>query len=186
MRKNAKKFVTLTCENEGCKKVFEREAKEYRRCYKKGYPTACSRSCGAVLRNHKHAKGNLANLRSRQDEFSSFRYFMNKARAKDRAHYGKTDIDVAFLRELWQKQDGTCPYTGIKMELPHNTQSFHIKGTPCKASLDRIDSSKGYVRGNVEFVCLAVNYAKNGFSKEQMLEFFSRVVKLDITQFCEN
>jgi hypothetical protein len=44
-----------------------------------------------------------------------------------------------------------------------------------KASLDRIDSTKGYIKGNVEFVCLAINYAKNKFSKEDTLTFLNEI-----------
>jgi hypothetical protein len=58
-----------------------------------------------------------------------------------------------------------CPYTGKKMSLGKET-------SPYSASLDRIDSSKGYMKGNVEFVCLAVNLAKQSFSREQMMTFF--------------
>lgn len=60
------------------------------------------------------------------------------------------------------------------MVLPRTAIGFS-EHSPYQASLDRIDSSKGYIEGNVEFVCLAVNYAKNGFSKEQMIEFFGKV-----------
>jgi hypothetical protein len=38
-------------------------------------------------------------------------------------------------------------------------------------SLDRIDSSIGYVFGNVQIVCVMANYAKSDFSDEQMREF---------------
>lgn len=60
------------------------------------------------------------------------------------------------------------------MKIGETINDSQIKAeTPYQASLDRIDSSRGYVKGNVEFVCLAVNFAKSTFSKEQMLEFFT-------------
>jgi hypothetical protein len=37
---------------------------------------------------------------------------------------------------------------------------------PRRASLDRIDSSRGYVPGNVEWVCMFINYGKNSWSRE--------------------
>lgn len=49
--------------------------------------------------------------------------------------------------------------------------------TPTGASLDRIDSSKGYVKGNVQFVCLSMNYAKNGFSDQQIKDFVDSIRK---------
>ena len=55
------------------------------------------------------------------------------------------------------------------------------KNPPRKASLDRINSSKGYVKGNVEFVCSSINLAKNSFTREQMKEFL-RSIDLGVTQ----
>jgi hypothetical protein len=168
--------IFLKCEN--CGESFERAEKEARRCKKRGFAVACGRTCGAILRNKKHSKGNVSNLNcsNRQDEFSSFRYYINKAHSAERVkNYGKTNLTVEYLKALWEKQDGICPYTGYTMELPKNTQDHNIKGSPKKASLDRIDSSLGYAQGNVEFVCLSVNYAKNGFSHEQMLDFFKNI-----------
>jgi hypothetical protein len=168
-------MIKLVCDH--CGDEFERYKKEHTRCQKRGFATACSRTCGAILRNKKHSKGNLENLKSnnRQDEFSSFRYYILKAFSKERVkNYGLANLTVEYLKKLWETQNGICPYTNYKMELPVNTQDHHIKGSPKKASLDRIDSSKGYIEGNVEFVCLSVNLAKNGFSRDQMMKFFKR------------
>ena len=168
-------MVELTCEV--CGKAFQRHKKEHTRCQKRGFHIACGRSCGVTLRNRacppqgdiKHFKGY-----TRQDQYSPFRYYVNKARRRE-AMYGPTDITVEYLKSLWESQGGKCPYTGFQMELPYNTRDHHIRGIPKRASLDRIDSSKGYVQGNVEFVCLVVNYAKNGFSKQEILEFFRAI-----------
>lgn len=78
-----------------------------------------------------------------------------------------TDIDCYYLRELWINQKAICPYT-------KNIMNFNKKTNPYHASLDRIDSSKGYLKGNVEFVCLSVNYAKNKFPKEEITRFFNK------------
>lgn len=80
-------------------------------------------------------------------------------------------LNLEFLKSLWEKQNGICPYTGLKMVL-----SGQEKHTPYSASLDRIDSSKGYIKGNVEFVCLFVNYGKNGFRQEQVKQFIADVL----------
>lgn len=85
----------------------------------------------------------------------------------------KCEVDVTYLKELWEQQNGICPYTGIKMLLPET--SAHILRSPKKASLDRINSSKDYIRGNVEFVCCAINLAKNSFTREQMKEFIAEI-----------
>ena len=57
------------------------------------------------------------------------------------------------LLALWRKQDGKCAISG-----------WGISFTERTASLDRIDSTKGYVIGNVHWVHVNVNVCKNGFS----------------------
>ena len=39
-----------------------------------------------------------------------------------------------------------------------------------RASSDRIDSSKGYVEGNVQWVVLGINYTKRNFKEEELFE----------------
>jgi myo-inositol catabolism protein IolC len=39
------------------------------------------------------------------------------------------------------------------------------------ASLDRVDSTKGYIVGNIQFISAAANMAKNNMTHEQMIEF---------------
>lgn len=87
----------------------------------------------------------------------------------------KNNLDVKYLKELWDKQNGICPYTKIKMVLPKTSAEWNIRSLK-KASLDRIDPRQEYKKGNVEFVCLAVNLAKNSFTREEMKEFLSEIV----------
>ena len=72
------------------------------------------------------------------------------------------------------------------MILPRNTLEYNKTKSLMKASLDRIDSSKGYVEGNVEFVCCAINLAKNDFCKEAVVDFLNQTTAslnaLSVTQ----
>jgi len=175
------KTVILKCGN--CGSEFLRRAAEAKRCATKGFSVACSRSCGKTLANKRYPekfcnaehlpKGNLGYKKS-LDGFSAFRYFLKKARSKERCvKYGETDLTLEYLKSLWMSQNGICPYTGKLMSLPESSSKRdQQKQPPNGASLDRIDSTKGYIQGNVEFVCLAVNYAKNKFGKEEMINFF--------------
>ena len=45
------------------------------------------------------------------------------------------------------------------------------------ASLDRIDSSKGYIEGNVQWVHKRVNLMKGNMSTENFIEWCNLVVK---------
>ena len=44
------------------------------------------------------------------------------------------------------------------------------------ASIDRIDNDLGYIEGNVRFVSVMYNYARNNFTDEQVLQFAQAVV----------
>jgi len=153
-----------------CGKTFYRRRAEHNRSVKLGREEYCSLTCGGIanqddLGSHK-GKGKPAWLvaGNRLDEFSSFRYYVNKAR--QRKNKGPSDLTVEFLKELWERQKGKCPYTGLDMHLPKTTRAMHLKANIATASLDRIDSSKGYTTDNVEFVCLGVNFLKRDFSPE--------------------
>lgn len=116
-----------------------------------------------------------------RDELTPFRVFIKRCRHYCRKHGGQkfktSNLSAKILKEVWDKQGGICPYTNLKMELPANKElGFDGLKSPLNASLDRIDSDKGYNKDNIEFVCLAVNYAKNTFSREEMKDFLAKVV----------
>ena len=83
-------------------------------------------------------------------------------------HRGKDfDLDGEYLENLWNKQKSMCTYTNIIMTLPIPGK----RKTPHTASLDRIDSSIGYMKGNVQFVCYSINTAKNDFTEIEFIQF---------------
>jgi hypothetical protein len=43
--------------------------------------------------------------------------------------------------------------------------------------LDRVDNSKGYIKGNMMWVVLGVNYMKNRHSNEDLKELIDRIFK---------
>ena len=45
-----------------------------------------------------------------------------------------------------------------------------------KASLDRIDSTKGYIEGNVQFVTTQANLSKHIMSMSELYEFCKKVL----------
>ena len=56
---------------------------------------------------------------------------------------GPTARDAAYIKELLKEQSGRCALSGLPIVAEEKT------GT---ASLDRKDSSKGYVPGNVQWL----------------------------------
>lgn len=77
-------------------------------------------------------------------------------------------VTTEFLWELFIKQDRKCKLTG----LPLNIVALRAKqkGVDQSASLDRIDSLKGYTEDNVQWVHKNVNKMKMNFSQERFIE----------------
>jgi len=174
------KTIKIQCSE--CQTTFERSLKEHTRSIKLNRPEFCSGTCSTIRRNKEltpeeraHCYDISRHAGDRQDEFSPFRKFLSKGRSSIKRHGHGMNIDVEYLRTIWNAQNGVCPYTGIKMLLPKNTSNKDGIHSLKKASLDRIDSSKGYIKGNVEFVCQAINLAKNSFTREEMKEFISEI-----------
>lgn len=65
----------------------------------------------------------------------------------------------------WNKQKGICPYSGISLLVP--TYKKNHNNPIYSASVDRIDSTKGYIPGNIQFVSTCINYMKNTMSDEE-------------------
>ena len=89
-------------------------------------------------------------LGTRRDEYSPFSQHFKLARRRVKTHGRECTITVEYLKELWEKQDGKCPYTGWKLDNAETTAHWDTHQLhPRTASLDRIDSSLGYILGNV-------------------------------------
>ena len=70
-----------------------------------------------------------------------------------------------YLRSLYEKQGGRCFYTGVEMKIRGK-----FKADPLQMSLDRKNSSRGYVAGNVVLCCLGVNLLKGSNPARVMFE----------------
>ncbi len=80
---------------------------------------------------------------------------------------------AADLELQWQKQKGKCFYSDISLEA-------HLVGNAFKnktnlISIDRINSNKGYVKGNIQFVSYVVNTAKSEMSHKEFINICKHV-----------
>lgn len=74
----------------------------------------------------------------------------------------QNDLDDEFLHSIWEKQDGKCALTGRELTYEANH--------PFTASIDRIDSSKGYLRDNVQLVGKVINIMKSDLPQDDFIE----------------
>lgn len=100
-----------------------------------------------------------------RDEYSGFRIFLTKIKSRN---IKNSNLTLADLKQQWIKQNGRCVYSNVLLNLPSKSTKRKRIYT---ASVDRINSSIGYVRGNIQFISVACNFAKNCMTHEEMLEF---------------
>lgn len=76
------------------------------------------------------------------------------------------DVSIEYLWDLFIKQNRRCRYTN--KELNFKSRAYTSDGT---ASVDRLDSSKGYIEGNVQWVHKQINWMKRDLSDKEFFEW---------------
>lgn len=84
-------------------------------------------------------------------------------------------ISIEYAWQIWEKQDGRCSYTGVKLQFP--SRNKETRNSQYNASLDRIDSSKGYIEGNVQWVRSEINIMKSVYSDDFFLKICRETVR---------
>lgn len=94
--------------------------------------------------------------------------------AKDRAvkHNISFNLELQYILDLWDSQKGVCALSGLPMtfELKQGRISTNV-------SIDKIDRTLGYVKGNIQLVCMACNQIKSDLTEIEMYNFCKNIVK---------
>jgi len=167
--KQNRKLISIKCDT--CLIDFEKPLSEYNRNLKLNRKNFCSRSCCGKnslnlshLKNVKSSYDISQHSANQSDEFTGFRYYFRNAKGR----FKDFNLTLEDIKNQWEIQKGKCPYTNFNLILykPKEEHPYHLR-----ASLDRIDSSKGYTKENIEFVSLPINYLKSDqLTKEKTLE----------------
>lgn len=175
-----------------CKRIFTHNLFYKSSKSKDGYGSHCT-FCREVDRKQRYAKDPEGHKRKARERYHQNKprarawYYKNKQHVKEyeqrlrgtiKGRARKTacqrkkeakrrnipyDLTTEDLVQQWQKQGGICTISGVKMPLDT------LKGLrPESPSLDRVDPSKGYVKGNVEWVCFRVNTMKHDGTMEDL------------------
>ena len=91
-----------------------------------------------------------------------FAYQLAHSRGSARKRGLDFDLTEQYLRSI---DRDTCPYLEIPIKWYPSKSGTHID----TKSLDRIDSNKGYVEGNVTFCSLGANQLLSNYTAEQLL-----------------
>lgn len=84
---------------------------------------------------------------------------LRRARGSVKSRGLEVDLDAEYLSALWEAQNGRCAVSGLPFTRETYESAF-VK-TPFAPSVDRVDCSKGYIKGNVRLVCIISNFALN-------------------------
>lgn len=171
--KQHRTLITITCDQ--CGKEYLKPLSEYKRNKELGRHNFCSRSCAAKYNSshrsqkmieHSNSEENKQHLLKVNQSYNlhekfpekRFSYFLRNCRRR----FKECTITLNDLQEQWDRQNGICPYSGISLVIP--TYKKYHNNPIYSASVDRIDSSKGYIPGNIQFVSACINYMKNTMS----------------------
>lgn len=160
-----------------CGTTFEKRTADYNKQRRKNPDCKffCTQSCHGK-RNVAHLEGlhNFADHPEKQMEATA------KARITNRKYFGRNvqfstllrkcksrgkdfDLSLEILAKVWDAQGGRCALSNIPLDL--NSTSYVYM-----PSVDRIDSSIGYVESNIQFVSCSLNLAKSSMSNDDALE----------------
>ena len=113
-----------------------------------------SKKCKKCSNKNNHPQGEYKGIR-----ISFFNKF--KLGANDRGL--DFEIDIDFASRLAKKQNYKCRYSGLDLKFNGNFKEI-------TASIDRIDSSIGYLKDNVCWVHKDINMMKQQFTEERFVE----------------
>lgn len=77
------------------------------------------------------------------------------------------ELTVEDMWDLFLQQDEKCAITGVNINMlnANINNNYHLQ----TASLDRKDSSKGYIKGNVQWVHKVINSLKSDFNNDEFI-----------------
>ena len=127
----------------------------------------CTKACGAKWRNRNVYKHKY----SVEHASSCPRNYINTLLShKNR----RKSLSIDYVMGIYENQGGRCALSGVPMTFTRGRGNI-----PTNISIDRIDSSIGYVEGNIQLVCRAVNMIKNEWNQEDLISFCRKIIEVD-------
>ena len=83
------------------------------------------------------------------------------------------DITPEYIWSLYEKQNKKCSMSGVDICFVSNND----KGSTQTASIDRIDSTKGYITDNIQLVHKRINFLKGSLTNDELIFLCRCVVK---------
>lgn len=152
-----------------CKICQKETAKKYKETHTEYFKEKNKEHYNKESNPERYQKYKVQFLTGRDKQRTSIRGRMGEllSSAKGRAKNKNLpiDIDLDFLLNLYEQQNGKCKLTNLELKFERNKDSKQ-NFMPFSPSLDKVDASKGYTKDNVRLVCVIVNLALNNFGEE--------------------
>jgi hypothetical protein len=117
----------------------------------------CS-SCGCL-------KSNFHNIpNGKNDAKATIGRYITRVKHESIRRNHKFLIDKDYLLELYNKQNKKCALSGVDIMFENKT-----------ISLDRIDNTKDYIEGNVQWVHRTVNFMKNTLGQADFVSWCQKI-----------
>jgi len=132
----------------------------------------------AALNPEKHKRRNQLML-ARQRKYAiehPFYWMMKQVRVRAKKAGHSVSIDSTYLENLWNAQHGLCALTGQPMVLSV-LDKRGWRNQKDRASVDRIDATKGYTKKNVQLLRAIVNICKNAYSQDDFIAICRQVTQ---------
>ena len=100
------------------------------------------------------------------------RTYWNKLKEQAKRRGIVFNLEIEYAWKLFCEQDGKCSISGLPIVLNKGYASRKNNQT---ASLDRVDSDKGYVTGNVTWVYKTINFMKLDLPLSEFISFCKAV-----------
>lgn len=140
-----------------CEKQFEKENRKINKTIRENGVHCCSKKCASI---------NSSNIKK-----IPLSYNLNNARKLAKAKSLEFDLDLDYLQLLHKEQHGKCAISNVDLVLKFARGTRKIN----QVSIDRIDNSKGYIKGNVQLVCLGINYLRNTFEISEVMNLLKEI-----------
>jgi hypothetical protein len=111
--------------------------------------------------------------------------FINRITNRSKKANREVEITAEDIYNLWIKQNKKCALSGLPIDFintnPGNINRKESKyDLICTASLDRIDSNKGYIKDNIQLVHKDVNMIKKEYDQNYFLNLCKLITEHNI------
>jgi len=164
--------------------VIERVKEEARSTY-----WLCKCDCGGeiVLSTHCLKYGNHKSCGCQQNRFGQNHpcykghkeitgRFFTRAKRGAEVRNMKFLVDIKYLWKLFLEQDRKCALSGFPLQFGNNSKKPERK-KETTASLDRIDSKKGYVKSNIQWIHKDINQMKMDLNQDYFIRLCKKVAE---------